>query len=92
MKHSEAEDFATGAAQIVISAVPVLGGPIAAVIAAWEGRRISKRVEALVTEIATLADRIDQRKLDKTYVQSDDFQDVVIAAFEAKGRHVAPFF
>lgn len=88
LKHSDAEDVATGAAQVAISVVPVVGGPIAAGIAAWEGHRISKRVEALVTEIATLAGRIDKDKLDKTYVQSDDFQDVVIAALES-GRRTA---
>lgn len=88
MKHSDAEDFGAGAAQIVASAVPLLGGPIAAGIAAWEGRRVSKRIEALMGEFATLAERIDQRKLDKTYVGTDDFQDAVIAALDA-GRRTA---
>jgi hypothetical protein len=88
LKHSDAEDFGAGAAQIVASAVPLLGGPIAAGVAAWEGRRVSKRIEALVGEIATLAERIDQRKLDKTFVGTDDFQDLVIAALDA-GRRTA---
>jgi hypothetical protein len=88
LKHSDTEDLASGAAQIVASAVPLLGGPIAAGIAAWEGRRVSKRIEALVGEIATLAKQIDQGKLDKTYVQTDEFQDAVIAALDV-GRRTA---
>jgi hypothetical protein len=88
LKHSDAEDFASGAAQIAVSAVPLLGGPIAAGIAAWEGRRVSKRIEALVSEIATLAARVDQRKLDKPYVETNEFQDAVIAAMDA-GRSTA---
>jgi hypothetical protein len=88
LKHSDVEDLGSGAAQIVASVVPLLGGPIAAGIAAWEGRRVSKRIEALVGEIAALAERIDQRKLDKTYIETDAFQDAVIAALEA-GRRTA---
>jgi uncharacterized heparinase superfamily protein len=88
LKHSDTEDLASGAAQIVASAVPLLGGPIAAGIAAWEGRRVSKRIEALVGEIATLAKQIDQGKLDKTYIQTDEFQDAVIAALDV-GRRTA---
>lgn len=86
MKHSDAEDFGAGAAQIVASVVPVLGGPVAAGIAAWEGRRVSKRIEALVGEIAVLAKQIDQGKLDKSYVQTGEFQDAVIAALDAGRR------
>src|SRR3989442_6854228 len=80
--------MASGAAQIAVSAVPLLGGPIAAGIAAWEGRRLSKRIEALVGEIATMAKQIDQSKLDKTYVQTVEFEDAVVAALDA-GRRTA---
>ena len=79
--------FTTKAAvQLVASAIPGIGGTIASAIATLETERVSRRLEALVEEVRQLYARVQVDKLDRDYVQSEAFDDVVLAAIEAGRR------
>ena len=69
------------------SAIPVVGGPIATAITIWQGENVARRIEKLVHEIDRLATRVET-KLDVSFVASEEFQNVAIAAVDA-GRHTA---
>lgn len=68
------------------SAIPVVGGPIAAAIGIWEGERVSRRVEDFVTEVAGRFARVEAEKLDRDYIDSEAFRDAVISAVQAAKR------
>jgi hypothetical protein len=79
--------FTTKAAlELVASAIPGIGGTIATAIAMLETEKVSRRLGALMQEVHQLYAGIQTDKLDRDYVQSEAFEEVVMAAIEAGRR------
>jgi len=84
-------DAAFAAKALVVtaaSAIPLVGGPIATAIAIWEGEHVGRRVEQLVQEVDRAAKRVE-RKLDASFIASDEFQNLAVAAVDAARRAAA---
>ncbi len=83
--------FTTKAAvELVASAIPGIGGTIATAIATLETERVSRRLEAFVQEVRQLYAGVQIDKLDRDYVESEAFEDVVLAAIDAGRRSSTP--
>lgn len=83
----EIAQFTTKATvELAASTIPLIGGTIATAIATMETARINRRLEAFIQEVHELYSRLDVDKLDRGYVQSDAFGDVVMAAIDAGRR------
>ena len=79
--------FTTKAAlELVASAIPGIGGTIVTAIAMLETEKVSRRLGALMQEVHQLYAGIQTDKLDRDYVQSEAFEEVVMAAIEAGRR------
>jgi hypothetical protein len=74
------------AAQMAVAMVPVLGGAIGAGITALEMQGLTQRMEAMVGEVADAVRRVDEAKVDRDYIASPAFVDVVMAALDAGRR------
>ena len=71
---------------MVASAIPGIGGTIVTAIAMLETEKVSRRLGALMQEVHQLYAGIQTDKLDRDYVQSEAFEEVVMAAIEAGRR------
>jgi len=76
--------------ELVASAIPGIGGTIATAIATLETERVSRRLEAFVQEVRQLYAGVQIDKLDRDYVESEAFEDVVLAAIDAGRRSSTP--
>jgi len=66
--------------------VPIVGPQVATAINILEGERITKRLKAFMEEMRERVSRLEQEKLDRRYVETEEFRDVAMAAIEAAKR------
>jgi hypothetical protein len=79
--------FASKAAlEAVASPIPVLGAILSRAITTLETDKLSHRIEALFADVTSLAAKVDRSKFDREYVESPDFEGIVLAALEAGRR------
>ena len=74
------------AAEIAVASIPVVGAPLAAAVTALEMHVLSKRLGTFVEELRDLGARLDEQKVDRTYLETEEFIDTVMAAFDAARR------
>lgn len=88
IKHIQKDATFTTKALVVSAAagIPVVGSQISTAISIWEGERISRRVETFVAEVGARFSKLESEGLDRGYINSEAFQDVVIAALQAAKR------
>jgi hypothetical protein len=73
-------------AEMLIGAIPVLGGVVAAAMTALEFQAISLRLQTFIEELTNLAEDLDEAKVSHEYLRTTEFEDIVIAGMEAARR------
>ena len=66
-------------AEVGVSAVPYVGGIVATALTSLEIQHLSDRLEAFVEELREAASRLSIEKLDRDYLQSDEFAAAALA-------------
>lgn len=71
--------IALGAGEVIrhalLGAVPVVGGALDAAVSEVERQRKEAGRDELLRQLARFADRLDEKKLDLAYLDSDEFKD-----------------
>src|SRR5438552_4668447 len=67
----------------LIQLIPIFGSPIDTLIAGRGAQLIRRRIEALIDEVRARADRLEKEKVDHSFVESEEFDDLVMRAFRA---------
>jgi hypothetical protein len=67
----------------LIQLIPIFGGPIDTLIAGRGAQIVRRRIEALIEEVRKRADRLEKEKVDHSFVESEEFDDLVMRAFRA---------
>jgi hypothetical protein len=74
-----ARRVAIGTAEVIrhalLGAVPVLGGAIDAAVSEVERQRTEAGRDELLRQLARMLDRVDERKVDAAYLETQEFQD-----------------
>lgn len=84
--HHEVKEASLTALTVALNVVPVAGPVMSSALAAWEGHKLSERVEAIVEEVIRLGARVDEAEFDRKYVETPEFVDAVLAGIEAGRR------
>lgn len=70
----------------LITAIPTIGGPIDVWIST-EGQKITqRRITDLINELKSEMDKISEGKVNYEFLESEDFFDLIVAAFESASR------
>lgn len=70
----------------VINTIPIIGSPID-VFFSTEGQKIiQKRITDMIDELKSEMDKISDDKVDYDFIWSEDFFDLILAAFESASR------
>ena len=84
--HKLAGFTARSLAEISVTLIPVIGGPLGAAFTALELAAVSRRLDQFFIELKVSTSNLDSRKVDHAYLDTDAFVDVVMAALEAARR------
>lgn len=74
------------AIRALVVAIPSLGGAIDVALSTDAARTVEKRLTRFMEVLSEECDTLDEEKLDKTFVGSDDWTDAVLGTFQAATR------
>lgn len=69
--------------RVGVAAVPFVGGSIDALITTRAGKLVERRITALLDELRTTIGRLAEEKIDKDYVGSEEWDDLIIRSLRA---------
>jgi hypothetical protein len=75
-----------GTLEVAASAIPIFGGPIATALTLLDSGFQTRRLEKLIDEVRARVARQGEDKLDRDFVNTERFQDILLAGFEAARR------
>ncbi len=84
--HKLASFTARSLAEISVTSIPIIGGPLGAAFTALELAAVSRRLDQFFVELKASTSSLDSRKVDHAYLETDAFVDIVMAALEAARR------
>ena len=73
-------------AEISVTLIPVIGGPLGAACTALELASVSRRLNQFFEELKATTSSLEARQIDHEYLESEAFVDIVIAGLEAARR------
>lgn len=73
----------TGWLRAAVALVPSLGSSIDAIITTRAQNLARQRIEAFLSELQAASSRLDAEKLDRAYLESEEWSDLVLRAFRA---------
>lgn len=72
--------------RLLVTSVPYIGGPIDLIMSTQAGKFIQKRIETLLQNLANEVEKLDEKTIDKEFLESEEFFDLLALAMEAAAR------
>lgn len=66
--------------------IPIVGPQLSEAIGILEGQWVSRRLERFMAEANSRFSALDEQKIDRSYVESEEYLDVVVGAVQAAKR------